>query len=58
VSSVDQDLVEGVSIWGVPGLGVDLFVNEVRTFDRHLPQLDCFVSLTSFTLNVTECGNK
>jgi hypothetical protein len=40
VSSVDQaviDLVEGVSIWGVPGLKVDSFVNEVRTFDRHLP---------------------
>jgi hypothetical protein len=40
VSSVDQagiNLVEGVSIWGVPGLGVDSFVHEVRTFDRHLP---------------------
>jgi hypothetical protein len=40
VSSVDQaviDLVEGVSIWGVPGLVVDSFLHEVRTFDRHLP---------------------
>jgi hypothetical protein len=40
VSSVDQaviDLVEGVSIWGVPGLEVDSFVHEVGTFDRHLP---------------------
>jgi hypothetical protein len=40
VSSVDQaviDLVEGVSIWGVQGLQVDLFVHVVRTFDRHLP---------------------
>jgi hypothetical protein len=40
VSSVDQavfDLVEGVAIWGVPGLEVDSFVHEVRTFDRHLP---------------------
>jgi hypothetical protein len=41
VSSVDQaviDMVEVVSIWeGVPGLGVDLFVHEVNTFDRHLP---------------------
>jgi hypothetical protein len=42
VSSVDQaviDLVEGVFIWGVPGLEVDSFVHEVRIFDRHLP--DC-----------------
>jgi hypothetical protein len=42
VSSVDQvviDLVEGVSIWGVPGLEVDSFVDEVRTFDLHLS--DC-----------------
>jgi hypothetical protein len=31
------DLVEGVSIWGVPGLEVVSFVHEVRTFDRHLP---------------------
>jgi hypothetical protein len=31
------DLVEGVSIWGVPGLEEDSFVHEVRTFDRHLP---------------------
>jgi hypothetical protein len=31
------DLVEGVSIWGVPGLEVDSYVHEVRTFDRHLP---------------------
>jgi hypothetical protein len=40
VSSVDQeviDLVEGVSIWGVPGLEVDFFLHEIRTFDRHLP---------------------
>jgi hypothetical protein len=40
VSSVDQaliDLVDGVSIWGVPGLEVDSFVHEVRSFDRHLP---------------------
>jgi hypothetical protein len=40
VSSVDQaviDLVEGLSIWGVPGLEVDSFVHEVRTIDRHLP---------------------
>jgi hypothetical protein len=40
VASVDQaviDLVEGVSIWGVPGLEVDLFVHEVRIIDRHLP---------------------
>jgi hypothetical protein len=40
VSSVDQaviDLVEGESIWEVPGLEVDSFVHEVRTFDRHLP---------------------
>jgi hypothetical protein len=29
-----------VSIWGVPGLEVDLFVYEVRTFDRHLPACD------------------
>jgi hypothetical protein len=31
------DLVEGVSIWVVPGLEVDSFVHEGRTFDRHLP---------------------
>jgi hypothetical protein len=31
------DLVEGVSMWGVPDLEVDSFVHEVRTFDRHLP---------------------
>jgi hypothetical protein len=40
VSSVDQaviDLVESVSTWGVPGLEVDSFVHEVRTFDRYLP---------------------
>jgi hypothetical protein len=40
VSSVDQaviDLVEGVSIWGLPGLEVDSFVHEVRIFDRHSP---------------------
>jgi hypothetical protein len=40
VSSVDQaviDLVEGVSIWEVPGLEVDFFVHQERTFDRHLP---------------------
>jgi hypothetical protein len=43
MSSVNQaviDLVEGVSIWGVPGLEVDSFVHEVRTFDRHLPACD------------------
>jgi hypothetical protein len=43
VSSVDQaviDLVEGVSIWGVPGLEVVSFVHEVRNFDRHLPACD------------------
>jgi hypothetical protein len=28
--------VEGVSIWGVPGLEVDSFVH-VCTFDRHFP---------------------
>jgi hypothetical protein len=40
VSSVDEaeiDLDEGVSMWEVPGLEVDSFVREVRTFDRHLP---------------------
>jgi hypothetical protein len=40
LSSVDQaviDLVETMSIWGVPGLEVNSFVHEVRTFDRHLP---------------------
>jgi hypothetical protein len=31
------NLVEGVSIWGVPGLEVDSFVHEVRTLDRNLP---------------------
>jgi hypothetical protein len=31
------DLIEGVSIWGMPGLEVDSFVHEVRTFHRHLP---------------------
>jgi hypothetical protein len=39
VSSVDQaviDLVQGVSIWAVPGLEVDSFVLEIRTFNRHL----------------------
>jgi hypothetical protein len=39
VSSVDQaviDLIEGVSIWGVPGLEVESFVHEVLTFDRYL----------------------
>jgi hypothetical protein len=38
VSSVDQaviDLVEGVSMWKVPGLEVDSYVHEVRTFDCH-----------------------
>jgi hypothetical protein len=43
VSSVDQaviDLVEDVPIWGVPGLEVDSYVHEVRTFDRHLPACD------------------
>jgi hypothetical protein len=40
VSSIDQaviDLVEGVSIEGVPSFEVDSFVHEVHTFDRHLP---------------------
>jgi hypothetical protein len=39
VSSVEAviDLVESVSIWGVPGLEVDSFLHEVRTFDRLLP---------------------
>jgi hypothetical protein len=40
VSFVDRamiDLAEGVSIGGVPGLEVDSFVHDVRTFDRHLP---------------------
>jgi hypothetical protein len=40
VSSVDQaviDLVEGVSMWEVPGLEVDSILHEVDTFDRHLP---------------------
>jgi hypothetical protein len=31
------DLDEGVSVRRVPGLEVDWFVHEVRTFDRHLP---------------------
>jgi hypothetical protein len=31
------DLVEGVSIWGVPGLEVDSLVHEVCISDRHLP---------------------
>jgi hypothetical protein len=31
------NLVEGVSIWGVPGLKMDSFVHEERTFDHHLP---------------------
>jgi hypothetical protein len=36
------NLVEGVSMWGVPGLEVDAFafVHEVRTFDHHLPACD------------------
>jgi hypothetical protein len=36
--SVDQaviDLVECVSIWGVPVLELDSFVHEIRIFDRH-----------------------
>jgi hypothetical protein len=40
LSSADQtviDLIESVSIWGAPGLKVDSFVHEVRTFGRHLP---------------------
>jgi hypothetical protein len=39
-SVVDQaviDLVEGVPIWGVPGLEVDSCVHELRTFDHHMP---------------------
>jgi hypothetical protein len=31
------DLVEVVSIWRVPGLELDSFLHEVRTFERHLP---------------------
>jgi hypothetical protein len=55
VSSVDQviDLVEGVSIWGVPGLEVDSFVHEVRSFDRHLPacgKVDQIVAIFICTL--------
>jgi hypothetical protein len=34
------DLVEGVSIWGVPSLEVDSFVHEIHIFDRHLPACD------------------
>jgi hypothetical protein len=35
------DLVEGVSIWGVPGLvKVDSFLHEVHTFVRRLPVCD------------------
>jgi hypothetical protein len=40
VASVDQaviNLVESVSIWGVPGLEVDSFVHAVCTFYCHLP---------------------
>jgi hypothetical protein len=29
-------MVEGVSIWGVPGLEMDSFVHEIRIFDHHL----------------------
>jgi hypothetical protein len=56
VSSVDQaviNLVEGVSIRGVPGLEVDSFVYEVRTFDRHLPfcgKIDQSEAIFIFTL--------
>jgi hypothetical protein len=56
VSSVAQaviDLVEGVSILGVPGLEVDLSVHEVRTFDRHLPacgKVDQFEAIFICTL--------
>jgi hypothetical protein len=42
VSSVDQaviDLVKGVFIWGVPGLEVDLFVHEVRSFSGLLAEI-------------------
>jgi hypothetical protein len=37
VSSIDQaviDLVEGVPIWGVPGLEVDSFAHDVTTIAR------------------------
>jgi hypothetical protein len=47
VSSVNQaviNLVEGVSIWEVPGYEVDLFVHELCTFDRHLPAFSKFES--------------
>jgi hypothetical protein len=56
VSSVDQlviDLVEGVSIWGFPGLEVDSFVHEVCGFDRHLPacgKMDYSETIFSCTL--------
>jgi hypothetical protein len=60
VSSVDQaviDLVEGVSIWGVPGLEVDSFVHEVRTFDRHLPacgKVDQFAGCACLCLSLAD----
>jgi hypothetical protein len=41
------DLVEDLSIWGVPGLVVDSFVHEVRTFDRYLPACDKIVQSES-----------
>jgi hypothetical protein len=56
VFSVDQaviDLVESVSIWGVPGLEMDSLVHEVRTFDRHLPacgKVDQSEAIFIFTL--------
>jgi hypothetical protein len=37
VKKVSSVVVEVVSIWGEPGLEMDSFVHEVRTFDRHLP---------------------
>jgi hypothetical protein len=51
MSSVDQvviDLVEGVSIWGVPVLEVDSFVHEVRTFDRHFPFSSFYFKISVF----------
>jgi hypothetical protein len=56
-SSFDQaeiDLVESESIWGVPGLEVDSFVHEARTFDRHLPacgKVDHFLRPFLFVLS-------
>jgi hypothetical protein len=49
MSSVDKaviDLVEGVSIWGVPGLEVDSFVIEVRTFECAVVVVSKIVTFT------------